>query len=717
LFREGNKTGFIKAISDRPDLFSSGFAQVEKIMRNLFVKRLYLWPRFRASVQESLDANVLDAVEVSCDLSPKMLEIQETLVDVIDSCFSELKRCRKKSINADWIEIEDDSEDKNIFRRLDSLAKRQLDSVWHQMGSKTKQLVSDLGALRKMLEYLLCYDCISFHELLTAFRTSTQAQQSLWMYTESASRLFTLSKSRVYSLRPKKESGSDDSKSFVVSPNLDLNPKWKLLKDILEEIQGTLNSSASLPRKVLVFVADKFRSHQVQKVLTCGDHKFLDDLWYSFLKRQSSPSSQSLEQNAINNALLMMESNPSSSYHLESYTRNKRRKTLKHKKKGCISFKDISIAEAYPHDSNQLADIDIVVCSFDERGSVVENFSPSFVVMFDLDLEVFRELENFNSSLQDHAFRIYFLVYEGSLESNMYTASVERETGAFEALIQQKAIMIVPENQDGKICIDQPQDVQGPRIDEVLSASVATRKAGGRNPVAIKPGSKIIVDMREFRSSLPGSLHKRGFQVIPATLEVGDYILSPNISIERKSIPDLLGSLSSGRLYNQLVLMSKHYGTPALLIEFDPDKSFSLVSESSIGEDIQQSSVTSKMSILILHFPFVRLLWSRGPHNSAEIFQVLKQNQEEPNPETAVCVGIEGNNSSVGEDDSNALSVLAKLPGINSTTATDVRRCREISSLLDLINMSQKNLAQVIGSANASSLNKFCTAKITPAIE
>lgn len=46
LFRQKNKTGFIKAFTDKATSFSSGFCQVERVMRNLFVKKLYLWPRY-----------------------------------------------------------------------------------------------------------------------------------------------------------------------------------------------------------------------------------------------------------------------------------------------------------------------------------------------------------------------------------------------------------------------------------------------------------------------------------------------------------------------------------------------------------------------------------------------------------------------------------------------------------------------------------------------
>ena len=47
--------------------------------------------------------------------------------------------------------------------------------------------------------------------------------------------------------------------------------------------------------------------------------------------------------------------------------------------------------------------------------------------------------------------------------------------------------------------------------------------------------------------------------------------------VERKSIPDLVGSLASGRLYTQCVAMSRHYANPLLLIEFSEDRPFSLL--------------------------------------------------------------------------------------------------------------------------------------------
>ena len=57
---------------------------------------------------------------------------------------------------------------------------------------------------------------------------------------------------------------------------------------------------------------------------------------------------------------------------------------------------------------------------------------------------------------------------------------------------------------------------------------------------------------------------------------MGDYILTPEMCVERKSVSDLVGSLNNGRLYSQALSMTRHYTKPMLLIEFDQNKPFHL---------------------------------------------------------------------------------------------------------------------------------------------
>ncbi len=75
LFRQKNDKGFIKAFSAAPVSFRSGFCQVSRVMRNLFLRHLYLWPRFHASINDSLS-----------DSTPQVIEMQIEMTKVNESC-------------------------------------------------------------------------------------------------------------------------------------------------------------------------------------------------------------------------------------------------------------------------------------------------------------------------------------------------------------------------------------------------------------------------------------------------------------------------------------------------------------------------------------------------------------------------------------------------------------------------------------------------------
>jgi len=49
------------------------------------------------------------------------------------------------------LELDDFNVENAYFRSFDILVRRQLDPVWHKVGPKTKQLVNDLGTLRRLL--------------------------------------------------------------------------------------------------------------------------------------------------------------------------------------------------------------------------------------------------------------------------------------------------------------------------------------------------------------------------------------------------------------------------------------------------------------------------------------------------------------------------------------------------------------------------------------
>ncbi|KAJ7591570.1 restriction endonuclease type II-like protein [Mycena floridula] len=211
---------------------------------------------------------------------------------------------------------------------------------------------------------------------------------------------------------------------------------------------------------------------------------------------------------------------------------------------------------------------------------MLDEIKPRFIIMLEPCMEFVRRVEVYKSSNPGLAVRVYHMVYGNSCEEHKYLAGIRREKESFQRLIKERGSMLLPILED-KSRPDSSSDA--------IIKTISTRIAGGRRELNTQP-SQVIVDMREFRSTLPSLLHAANLLIIPATLTVGDYILTPEICVERKSLSDLVSSFTSGRLYTQCELMSVHYKNPVLLIEFEEDKAFSLELVSEIKQYGKQNN-------------------------------------------------------------------------------------------------------------------------------
>ena len=246
---------------------------------------------------------------------------------------------------------------------------------------------------------------------------------------------------------------------------------------------------------------------------------------------------------------------------------------------------------------------------------------------------------------------------------------------------------------------------------ESFLRTVNTRIAGGGRLAATAEPPRIVVDVREFRSSLPSLLHGRSNVVIPCMLTVADYVLTPNICIERKSVRDLISSFKNGRLFNQAETMLQHYKNPMLLIEFDQNKSFTLDTfgtdhtTASLKPD-NPSDLQSKLTLLTLAFPRLKIIWSSSPYQTAEIFEELKKQQEEPDPIKAVQVGL-----IAGEDPSDQTfnqvpqDMLRAVPGITEKNIS--RITLEVGSLADVGNLDEEELDELMGREAGRQIHRF----------
>lgn len=767
IYRQKNKVGFLKAFSDNPDPFTTGFNPLASMMRNLFLRKASLWPRFHVSVGKSLEGKKqAEVIELEVPMTDSMKAIQSAVMECVEVSIHELKK------GSTGLDMEDWTLDSALTKNFDVIIRRQLDPNWHRVSWKTKQIVGDLTVLRGLLQSVVAYDAVAFLQNLDTIHAahspapgSTRQTQSPWLFLDAAQTIFDTAKKRVYRGVNKPDS---DSNIDSLRPVLEEQPKWSVLAEVLEEIDRDLyfepRTRDDSNGTILIMCSDTATCRQLRdflqtmhvkvkteqqrkKIVYEGGDEDDDRPSATFMMRrrlreylkwkkefaQVSATLFSENQNALKGA-----TDP----RLQKGSRapaNKRRRVrgggstganIGRAENGSLmpyfekahevaelmeevqateedaKQKVDMIAQADPledmDDFYQLYDMqDLVVIhayDSDQDEHILEEVRPRYIIMYEPDASFIRRVEVYRSSHNDRNVRVYFLYYGGSVEEQRYLSSVRREKDAFTKLIKERASMSVVMTVDAH-GVEDPQ--------EAFLRTVNTRIAGGGRLAATAQPPRIVVDVREFNSSLPSLLHARSIVIVPCMITVGDYILSPNICVERKSVSDLISSFRDGRLYSQCERMFQFYKSPMLLIEFDQNKSFTLepfadlsgtlnsVNPANVSSDLQ-----SKLVLLTLAFPKLRIIWSSSPYQTAEIFESLKAQEEEPDPIAAVRAGLEKDqdgDAAAGEQSFNQQpeEMLMHVPGVTGKNVRNITLKAE--NIREVANLTTDELETMVG--------------------
>ncbi|XP_016946307.1 DNA repair endonuclease XPF [Drosophila biarmipes] len=736
LYRQKNKTGFIKAFSSSPEAFTIGYSHVERTMRNLFVKHLYIWPRFHATVRGALQPWQTQTIELHVPLSQTMTSIQTHILDIMNFLVREIKRINR-TVDMEAVTVEN-----CVTKKFHKILQAQLDCIWHQLNSQTKLIVADLKILRSLMISTMYHDSVSAYALMKRYRSTEYAlSNSGWTLLDAAEQIFKLSRQRVF----------NGQQEFEPEPC----PKWQALTDLLtQDIPGDMRRCRRTEQpKVLILCQDARTCHQLKQYLTQGGPRFLlqqalhhevpvgklSDKYAKESQAKGAPTkgeaaakkeplkeelsgSQPPPAGMDELAQLLSESETEGQHFEESYMLTMTQPVEQEPLLDIKPDPDASIFETIP----ELEQFDVTaalatvphqpyIClqtfKTEREGSMalermLEQLQPHYVVMYNTNVTAIRQLEVFEARRRlppADRMRVYFLIHARTVEEQAYLTSLRREKAAFELIIDTKSKMVIPEYQDGKT--DEAFLLFKSYDDELTAENAKSRQAGGQVPQASRETPKVIVDMREFRSDLPCLIHKRGLEVLPLTITIGDYILTPDICVERKSISDLIGSLNSGRLYNQCVQMQRHYAKPILLIEFDQNKPFHLQGKFMLSQQTSMANadIVQKLQLLTLHFPKLRLIWSPSPYATAQLFEELKLGKPEPDPQKAVALGSD--EPTAGEQlhfNSSIYDFLLRLPGVHTRNIHGL--LRKGGSLRQLLLRSQKELEELVQSQESAKL-------------
>ncbi len=133
----------------------------------------------------------------------------------------------------------------------------------------------------------------------------------------------------------------------------------------------------------------------------------------------------------------------------------------------------------------------------------------------------------------------------------------------------------------------------------------------------------IFVDPRETRSGVAQFLEKAGVDLKLRNLEIGDYVVSDRVCIERKSAIDFLDSLINKRrnLLEQIHRLKSEYEKPLLVIE----------GESLYGQrNVHPNVVRAVMATIAVDFS-VPIIQTRDEADTASLIYIIAKREQMPN--------------------------------------------------------------------------------------
>ncbi|CAG8443290.1 10311_t:CDS:10 [Ambispora gerdemannii] len=712
IYRQENKDGFIKAFSDSPESFTSGLAPLQTTLRLLHLRKVFLWPRF------NLEERGPDVVELHQPLSITMNGIQAAIIQCMEACLSDIKRGNP------MIDIEDLTTEDAMNKSFDLNIRLQLEPFWHRISQRTKHLVGDL-TLAKQRVYV---------------RVTPKDDED----------------------DPQEESDTNSEFPPNIHPVLEELPKWNLLGDIMNEIEHEIElcdeQNQHTDNLILIMTEDIRTCTKLREYLSTNQNDLkegetrgrplLNKLLKSYFRNKEgiTKASRNLHQytskskntdntgNKMNKESEFIsnkrtdEAKSKTSYKRAQQPPNKRRRVRGGSIAAAIASRDPTMTtNITPHsvdkEIKEIADFiessssknvsssyqdELDTSTFsnhfgliptsslvvirplngEDDDRLLESLKPKFIIIYHPDPAFVRRVEVYKASNPNLSIRVYFMMYEDSVEEQRYLTSIRKEKEAFERLIREKATMALPIGQ---------MDI---KLGDFTLHAQNTRVAGGGLTAASLQQSKA----KNYIFALPSMIHSHGIEINPCRLEVGDYILTPKICVERKSISDLIGSFSSGRLYSQCEAMSIYYKQPILLIEFEHNKAFSLTAADDVKSYIGMNELSSKLVLLTLTFSRLKIIWSSSPYETVQIFQDLKKSQDEPDPEKAMAIGFEGEDI---DSDFNITpqDFLRALPGITSKNYKHVMS--RVENLKDLGEMSLTDMQALIGAQYGRLLYDF----------
>ncbi|MBM5459094.1 DNA-binding protein [Pseudomonas sp. P66] len=130
---------------------------------------------------------------------------------------------------------------------------------------------------------------------------------------------------------------------------------------------------------------------------------------------------------------------------------------------------------------------------------------------------------------------------------------------------------------------------------------------------------KIFVDARELPSRIPDVLRELGAEIETGNLETGDYVLSADLVIERKTAVDFVASVLDSRFINQANKMGMNFRRVIWLIEGDIFSTRSQIHPDALDGALSYLAVVLGQTVI----------WYKAPKRAASIIYRMAKHETE----------------------------------------------------------------------------------------
>ncbi len=205
----------------------------------------------------------------------------------------------------------------------------------------------------------------------------------------------------------------------------------------------------------------------------------------------------------------------------------------------------------------------------------------------------------------------------------------------------------------------------------------------------------IFVDNREQASSVTKALFERECKIIMKQLPIGDYILSKDVCVERKTIQDFVSSMIDGRLFNQLVDLRENYPKPLIILEGKIDELFTL-------RNIHRNSLIGALTSIALDYQ-VPIINTKNVEETAEYLYVIAKREQLANKkEVSLRIGRKGLTLKEQQQ-----YIVEGFPLVGPGLAKNL--LKEFGSIKNIANANEKELQNVenLGKLKAKKIRKI----------